>query len=388
VKENIDLITDRTRYYPSQSDKQVLANALRALGIADWERWATACNDPNVYHQFLYGVILMHAPNIESLEIDDGELSHRLPTWLDVVKRSVQGDFSHLRLFEKLNSITIDLRHLRPLWHLAHVFRLPALETLNISGVVGLPFVIEMNPDHPTYELGGFMSEWGVRIDPRSSSVEKLSIHDSFVDTRILCKMMDSCRNLKSFMYQHSLEPYMYQVERDILGDYDVEGDGQFMADYAMLGDALRRQSQSLEYLDIEDLDRPAYGTAELGSLATLSKLKYFKGPLLGRPYNDAAPFFLELPRELETLSFPIRNQGELEVDKFMSAWHRIPSTFPNLRELRIPVTDSFILHNFRIRKAQMQEISPTLSRIQFSASKQDTIYRGEAIFYFDHIAT
>lgn len=61
----------RERFHtPTAGDMAIIKAGMRLTEIHDWKAWAEACNCPEADDDALYSAVLMHAANIEELEIE------------------------------------------------------------------------------------------------------------------------------------------------------------------------------------------------------------------------------------------------------------------------------------------------------------------------------
>jgi hypothetical protein len=194
---------ERGLYLPSISDRQLIKDSLKGLHIPkfDWKQWASACNDRHVDQELIYATILLYAPNVTRLEIDDGvpiKTAARLPWWLYNFRKLVNGvDFGRVHKFQCLRSIRVDVSYLK-LRHLAPLFRLRSMRKVTLVGLFEWTSVGEATKE----ELQ--------RLYPsRASLIDELHMEMSFVEDDILKVVISSINKLKVFQYWSSTDHYM-----------------------------------------------------------------------------------------------------------------------------------------------------------------------------------
>ncbi|KAF2247382.1 hypothetical protein BU26DRAFT_400333, partial [Trematosphaeria pertusa] len=326
---------ERESYHSSVSDKKIIKEGLKELEIPGWKSWATDCNDDGVEQELLYATILMHTPDVTSLDIDDGSVSYKTPKWLELIRWAVSGArFGHMHQFSRLNSIRIHVAHLK-LRHLAPVFRLPSLREFQIIGLI---------------EIGqrkGRADSLRRLIPTGASSIEALSLRSSFVNIDILSVLLNSVRTLKRFEYQHSEDRYLSL------------GDGE---EYCLVK-SLHRHRRCLESLslgeDISDEDNTEVLHSAFGSLRDFDKLAHLEAPLPG--FIDVrlgaqAALVENLPPSLETFCIVIG--WDSREHKCMPALEQMATYcrdfVPLLKKVRIEVQPPSRLFRYdwdRIRK-------------------------------------
>lgn len=205
----------------------------------------------------------------------------------------------------------IDIGTLR-LANLAPLFRLPALKSLGLVGLVETERVESIRWSVPT----------------RSSSIEDLHLPDCFMGTQVLTLMMDSCRALRKFEYEHRDERWYYRQGRAFSYWFDVENAAQQTddmpsvdLDYRALSDALLRHADSLEAVlvfdDVEEDNHLHQTIGFLQGLRQLKKVEFLQGHLgafLNVFQTDRATLIDNLPPALRAFDLTIKwNEDEPE---------------------------------------------------------------------------
>lgn len=334
---------DRKPYNPSVIDRGEVKDSLKALDIPKWKAWATDCNNEETDQETLYAVILMHTPNVAFLDLDDGDVPYQTPKWIDVIKQSVGGNsFGRVHHFSYLKVLRVDIGTLR-LRTLAPLFRLPALQRLIL---VGLVETAHAKPGK------GLSFKWPV--SRRSSPVEELLLSDCFMDPHILETIMETCLKLKSFQYEHRDERWYFRLGggstywRDAdAGQTETVEHHPVLCHYPTISTALLRHREKLESLQVfdgvDDDNQNYRGTSSLGSLRTLNRLKFLKGPIgaFADPNPGNCSSMIEnLPASLEAFHLVIKWNDEehacLPALEHMAI--NLRSHLPALQELRIKI--------------------------------------------------
>jgi hypothetical protein len=277
------------RYTASAQDKKIIKEGLKALGMANWKTWATDCNTNLVEVDTLHTAILMHIPNIYSLNITDGQIadSHgtKSPKWMDLFRRADHGtSVGRMHRFENLRTIRIEVDELT-LTKLAPVFRTPSLRKLHLKGLL-------------EYHAGGHHSEQILQhiIPPRYNNLEEIRLEDSAVQIDALGVLIASARSLKTFRYEMALGMVPAVMDADIEGKITFDT-------------ALSCQKTSLESVSfLVDLNMAPYYPRTLNlheGLQDFTTLKHLRCALSciadRRSSHEAIPFD-KLPRSLTTL--------------------------------------------------------------------------------------
>ncbi|PSN71483.1 hypothetical protein BS50DRAFT_570836 [Corynespora cassiicola Philippines] len=124
--------------------------------------------------------ILMHAPSIEAISIryshDIGNPGKYQPRWIEPIKLR----FPHS--FDKLKIAVFDHTEL-PLQTIEILLQLPSLQTLNMEWT-------NIHDEHPA------------DFAPQSSTVQHLGIIMCPVRARVLLNLIETCKTLRSFMFE------------------------------------------------------------------------------------------------------------------------------------------------------------------------------------------
>ncbi|KAF2875942.1 hypothetical protein BDV95DRAFT_286088 [Massariosphaeria phaeospora] len=329
------------RYVPSIADRKVVKEGLKALEIPGWKDWATDCND-QVAEEMLYASILMHTPNVTSLTIDDGTVPYKIPKWLELVRRAVsRTPFGRVHWFPNLQTIEIDVGPLK-LRHLAPLFRLPSLRKLQLDGLV---------------ELGVNGKEDLPGVIPHSSPIEELLLPGCLLQTKVLGKMLLSCRRLKTFEHEYSDTKYVYQgsgeqywrASNSVEDENEDENEHEARPlDFDTLATYLQYHSKSLNTLILsrEMKDHPSFfytpeALRTLGDLQSFPALTHLVIELrLLLDVNAKRPKKLSehLPLALKTISFYMggddRKRGWMALLEEMIASHG--TSFLSLEEFTL----------------------------------------------------
>lgn len=161
-----------------------IVNAGRdALEIQLWRGWAENNGNRVTDLQYVYGLILLHTPNTESVKIDGKKtkdaglvLLHLLNdtrVWYDGLDHLHR--FIHLKDIEINSGPTLGLRELLPL------FRWPSLIRIRLEQ---LQDTYEVRKDIP----------WSLLTQP--SSIRHLEFHYSSLRTETLSKILGACPSL------------------------------------------------------------------------------------------------------------------------------------------------------------------------------------------------
>ncbi|KAF2261203.1 hypothetical protein CC78DRAFT_535816 [Lojkania enalia] len=340
---------DRGVYCPLLSDRRTIKAGLKELNIPGWKEWATDCNDEGSDQEILYAAILMHTPNIASLEVDDGELPYHIPKWVDLIRYATSGTkFGRMHSFQKLETITLDIGGLR-LRNLAPLFRLPSLRKLTISGLVETNKVIKGDP---------FPFKWPIASG--SSSIEELYLPNAFLDTAVITAILDSCRTLKQLQYDHRDDRWFYRQARGYQWweEFTNSDDPLTFAplSYPTLAKALHRHRNTLESLQFwDDIYEGIYANlnlrnhriyrtfGHLGNLKGLEKLKTIKGTLaafVDIEKGPSATLVENLPPSLTHICLIVRwDDRELKcMPSLEHAASYYRSHLPLLKEIRLEV--------------------------------------------------
>lgn len=340
---------ERAPYRSSAADKKTIKEGLKVLDVPGWKAWASDCNEPKAEQEMLYAAILMHTPNIVSVDIDDGRLPYKVPKWLDLIRWAVNGsNIGHVHQFGQLKSIRVDVLNLK-LRHLAPIFKLRSLRSLKLVGVMEPDVTTEGKADHLR------------RLVPVASSpIEDLSLQESFIDASALSTVIGFLRELKSLEYQHTDDRWLLYGESS--EDYWLGGDTvptrtyypTIQPDYSNLRTDLERHHKSLKSLSLgENMEYTTTTFGLIGSLRIFENLTHLDVPLsaLVNLYQDTPQILVEnMPRSLQKLTIHIgshkRKYGCIPAVHHMAVAHR--EYMPTLQEVRlVPVDDSRSYHSY-----------------------------------------
>lgn len=333
---------DRKIYNATIADRQSIKSGLKALNIPDWKTWATDCNDEATDQELLYTAVLMHTPNLTSLDIDDGEVPYQLPKWIELIRHCAGGNsFGRVHHFSQLKSIKVDIGILR-LRHLIPLFRLHSLRSLTLVGLVETEETAQAGP--PSFR-------WPVPAG--SSSIEEVSLPDSFLHINILTTMLNTCRALKKLRYEHRDERWFYRRGRGSAYWFESEDGVSWttndvttaLLSYSKLSLALHRHSKSLTSLEVfDEVNDAVHNYANIGSLGMLRRMvriTYLKGPLGAFVEVTKGPHThlnQDLPPSLKTFHVIIKWTDEEHacISVFEHMVIDLRHFLPELEELRI----------------------------------------------------
>ncbi|KAF9690681.1 hypothetical protein EKO04_011303 [Ascochyta lentis] len=310
-----DAHLDRDRYSPNARDKKIIKEGMRALDFPDWKGWATRCNAEEVELDILHTAVMLHTPNLASLDVEDGNISaYSKAKWPELIKKATTGEhFGHTHRFSALKTVQIDAQNM-VIHHLVPLLRLQSLQRLHLRELSE----IELDMRAPA-ELR--------RVLPEScNNLVELVLEDCFLRFDALTTLISSARSLRSFRFDANQESVL------------LDGSG------VMLQNALWRQRSSLESLDIyHDPYHDDAGGPDHGGLEQFPVLSQLKCPLrmVVDVRSGASASVLEfLPPALVSLCLTIRqDSGEeqfLQVLERMA--HDYVTTVPQLKVLRLNV--------------------------------------------------
>lgn len=306
---------ERTRYLPNARDKKIVKEGMKALNFPDWKGWASRCNADKVELDILHTAVMLHTPNLASLDVEDGHISaYSKAKWPELIKKATTGEhFGHTHRFTALKSIRIDAQNMI-IHHLVPLLRLQSLQKLHLRELSE----IELDMRAPA-ELRRVLPEG-------CNNLEELVLEECSLRFDALTTLISSARSLKSFRFDANQESVL------------LDGSG------ALLQNALWRQRDSLENLDIyhdpwhKNTDGPDHD-----GLKQFPVLKDLKCPL--RMVVDvrlgASATALEfLPPALVSLSLTIRWGSDEEC--FLPVLERMASGYtsvvPLLKTLQLKV--------------------------------------------------
>jgi hypothetical protein len=324
-------------YLSSAVDKKTIKEGLRAIQLPGWKAWASDCNEVEPALDILYAAILMHTSNVTSLRIIEGDMPHKTPKWLELIRWAVSGSrVGQLHQFVQLKKILLDVGNLK-LRHLTPLFRLQSLRRLDLVGLLELNDTVEGKADHLS------------RLVPAASSpIEILSLTESFMDTCALVTLINFVQQLRQLDYYHEDFRWRWHASRsEEWGGPQDSPAAAITLHYPSLAKALERH-QSLEMLTLSHhLEEviPMTEHGHIGNLRMFSKLTNLKIPLsaLVNLYQSThQDFLVNMPRSLRKLEILIACQmRRLEC---LSTVEHMASCFqdfmPFLEEVRIGCID------------------------------------------------
>jgi hypothetical protein len=311
-----DAHLERRRYSPSARDKKIIKEGMKALDFPDWKGWATRCNSADVELDILHTAVMLHTPNLMTLDVEDGLISaYSRAKWPELIKKATTGEhFGHAHRFRALRSVRVDAQNM-VIHHLVPILRLQSLRKLELRELSE----IELDMRAPA-ELR--------RVLPQGcNNLEELVLEECSLRYDALETLIGSTRSLKSFRFDANQESVL------------LDGSG------VMLQNALWRQKNCLESLDIyhdpwhKDDEDPLHH----GGLEQFPVLKELKCPLrmVVDVRSGASATVLEfLPPALETLCLTVRWRADEEL--FLPVLERMASEYstivPRLRRLQLNV--------------------------------------------------
>jgi hypothetical protein len=321
---------ERKRYRANAQDKKAIKEGLKALGIPDWKKWATDCNTDFVELDTLHTAVLMHTPNIRSINITHGLIGNfsgtPTPRWIELFRRANSGSsLGNMHRFQNLRSISVDVDELT-LSQLAPVFRTASLRKLHFKSMF-------------EYDEAGTHAERLLQhaIPQRCSNLEEIHLEDSVLQIDILGVLIAAARSLRTFRYQMALNSVPATVQYNcITGSHT-------------LATVLQSQRSSLESLFFTtDIDpEPNFpGTFNLHQgLRDFTALKYLScafGSIVDHSMNSLATPFENLTRSLTTLHLFLDDDefvGDKDALTIMEhAAHEFATDLPLVRKLRLTV--------------------------------------------------
>lgn len=310
-----DAHVERNRYSPSARDKKIVKEGMKLLDFPDWKGWATRCNATEIELDILHTAVMLHTPNLTSLEVEDGHISaYSKAKSPELIKKATTGEyFGHTHRFSALKSVRIDAQNM-VIHHLVPLLRLQSLEKLYLRELseIGLDM-------RAPAELR--------RVLPEScNNLEELVLEECYLRFDALTTLISSARSLKSFRFDTNQDSVL------------LEGSG------VVLQNALWRQRTSLEILDVyhDPCQRDAEDASDYGGFEQFTVLKSLKCPLrmvVDVLAGDTATVLI-LPPALTSLCLFIR-YGTDE-DRFLPMLERMASEYstivPDLEVLRLIV--------------------------------------------------
>jgi hypothetical protein len=320
------MLSDTVSYEPTARDKKTIKEGMRTLAIPGWKDWVADCND-RITDVTVHNTILLHAPNITSLRVEDvARVDTRCPAWVDIVSKASVGTLSgHTHRFEHLRKISVDVRSAN-LNQLAPLFRLQTLNRLQLREISEPGMGNCVNCDKCHGEKIQIVPRLRRLIPEACNNVEELILEHTFYCSSILRVLLASPRQLKSFKYDVSL---------DHMSEEYIQEDLPFVT-------ILCRQRTSLENLHIfcdAIAEGETAGDINLhSSLADFPSLKHISCPLsMITPLNFTS-LVERLPPSLVTFHTTIRpltkDQGSLGELENMAAYFR--THISQLKEVRV----------------------------------------------------
>jgi hypothetical protein len=314
-------------YVPTARDKKTLKEGMRTLAIPGWKDWVADCNGDRITDVTVHNAILLHAPNITSLRVEDvARVDTRCPAWVDVVSKSSAGTLSgHTHRFEHLRKISVDVRSAN-LNQLAPLFRLQTLHRLQLREISEPGMGNCINCDECHGEKIQTVPRLRRLIPEACNNLEELILEHTFYCIDILRVLLASPRQLKSFKYDVSL---------DHMSEEYIQEDLPFATIFG-------RQRTSLEYIHIfcdALAEGETAGDINLhSSLADFQSLKHISCPLSMIAPPNIEPLFERLPPSLLTFRMTIRpltkDQDSLCELENMAAY--CPTHKTQLKEVRV----------------------------------------------------
>jgi len=311
-----DAHLDRRRYSPTARDKRIIKEGMRLLDFPDWKGWATRCNTQDIELDVLHTAVMLHTPNLVSLEVEDGHISaYSRAKWPELIKKATTGEhFGNAHRFSSLKSVRIDAQNM-VIHHLVPLLRLQSLQRLELRELSE----IELDMRAPA-ELRRVLPEG-------CNNLEELVLEECSLRFDALTTLISSAKTLKRFRFDANQESVL------------LDGSG------VMLQNALWRQKDSLESLDVyhdpwhKDDEDPFIH----GGLDQFPLLKDLKCPLRMVVYvrAGASATILEfLPPNLEILCLAVRWGADEEL--FLPVLERMASeytdTVPRLTALQLNI--------------------------------------------------
>lgn len=311
-----DAHLERKRYSPTARDKKIIKEGMKALDFPDWKGWATRCNSADVELDILHTAVMLHTPNLMTLDVEDGLISaYSKAKWPELIKKATTGEhFGHAHRFSALRSVRVDAQNM-VIHHLVPILRLQSLQKLELRELSE----IELDMRAPA-ELR--------RVLPQGcNNLEELVLEECSLRYDALETLVGSARSLKSFRFDANQDSVL------------LDGSG------IMLQNALWRQRNCLESLDIyhDPWHKDDEDPLTHGGLEQFPVLKDLKCPLrmVVDVRSGASATVLEfLPPVLETLCLTVRWGADEEL--FLPVLERMASEYatavPRLKLLQLNI--------------------------------------------------
>lgn len=311
-----DAHLERNRHIPSARDKKIVKEGMKALDFPDWKGWASRCNSADVELDILHTAVMLHTPNLVTLDVEDGLISaYSKAKWPELIKKATTGErFGHAHRFSALRSVRVDAQNM-VIHHLVPLLRLQSLRKLELRELSE----IELDMRAPA-ELK--------RVLPRGcNNLEELDLEECSLRYDALETLINSARSLKSFRFDANQDSVL------------LDGSG------VMLQNALWRQKHCLQSLDIyhEPWHKDDEDPLNHGGLEQFPVLTQLACPLrmVVDVRSGASATILEyLPPALENLRLGIRWGADEEL--FLPVLERMAgeysTTVPQLKLLQLNV--------------------------------------------------
>jgi hypothetical protein len=275
---NVNIVTkdsDRKlqKYLPDEKEEIALRLYLSQLQLPEYQR-SMWMNKLHCAHREVnqLAIAMLRCPNLRELEVNDESTyptyqAHDL-AWLQLLKDAAGGTPKGLSpMFEHLRSIDISTKG-SPfrLATLSCVLRLPSLRRFLLSGAV------ESSP----------VSVPGWDCPDSASRVEDLVLHQCFFDSRVVSKLLSSCKAIKNFEYSYDStdwEPLSSNISASTWAQHS----------WRIIRAGLEKHQNTLKILKLEDNSDPEivdimrlfvldYG--HLGSLREFPRLREIEAPI------------------------------------------------------------------------------------------------------------
>lgn len=307
---------ERRRYAPTALDKKIVKEGMRALDFPDWKGWATRCNAAEIELDILHTAVMLHTPNLMSLDVEDGHISaYSRAKWPELIKKATSNTyFGHAHQFSALKHVRIDAQNM-VIHHIVPLLRLQSLRKLELRELSEM----ELDMRAPA-ELRRVLPE-------ACNNLDELVLEECSLRFDALTTLISSARSLKTFRFDANQESLL------------LDGSG------VMLQNALWRQRNSLENLDIfhDPFHKDDEDPLSHGGLDQFPVLKDLKCPLrmvVNTREGASATITEFLPSKLEALCLTVRWGADEEL--FLPVIERMASecasTVPHLKVLQLNI--------------------------------------------------
>ncbi|KAF1828701.1 hypothetical protein BDW02DRAFT_209632 [Decorospora gaudefroyi] len=318
----------KTSYIPTARDKKIIKDGMRMVAVPGWKELATACNEYSSDQEGLHNAMLLHIPNITSLNIEcSARFRGPRSAWVDLISKASAGTLSRrTHRFENLRSIKVDVRSIT-LSQIAPLFRLQSLRLLHLREIIQYGME-RCRACHGCHGNEGRNASKLQRLIPQAcNNLYELILEHTFYDMEFLDVLLASPRQLSSFKYDVSLE--------HLSGIY-------MMPESTLLSGIICHQKTSLETLDVfcdARAEEETHGEIHLhGSLKGFTSLKRLSCPLSMTAFGPSDNFVERLPSSLVAFRTMIRRDTDdhrcLDTLGHMAANYRIH--IPRLKEVRV----------------------------------------------------